>query len=1199
MRAASVGIDGVLRDSDGNPVHRGRPLQRPQQPQIYSRAAVPVRRTGSPMSNVAMMADMATPKIPPNCPIPSGLAPEVAKNVGPARCVANQVGVSTRGFSFSKVIGDPERSVYPSRIVYQATDDDVSLYAVSFRTPESQDSVKLLKLEGTGKGRWFEVPLSRKTDANGKLLPGLMTDFMVVPHTMTGMIWYYVDSVPPIFEGTTESDYNRVSPTGLGAAFELARQGFEVMSGDAGTITADNIIQNVVQAAMAALTTGMYALDSVAAGYDVSRLGLHAYRNYLKIGTDIVKAAMTVIDLSFEVLRDPSMLSKNVPAIMSIRNDILRRERLHAQYLFRSTAYTIWDSAVNLGTIQDINSNAYHVFRGLLQLIAQKTPELLAGGVSQSDLDLINTFIGTYVSDYPTRMNEIWDSAYEVFGAQGAVPQDVYDLVYSIPVLLKQNTEDIRKELEGLRYPAPARPTVGLIYLSGMGASAIPEKTLREIMKSFESRLDYLNKNRHIPDVEKQYKAFMDSAIKLIREGVNDATLRRLGDRAQILIDLNQARSINEKLKQARTLDAQAEQISLEISSLTRKINSEKDENIKKNLEGQRLQLEKNLESVRKDAKLLRTGVSTEDEVTLSMFFEFTKARDELGPNPSHQQMLEAEFKVYSSMAYTPEFIRTLPVSAQESIAQLVYLSKDNPVAIKAGQWYDLIVTGAQKVDPKMTPTQMAKHADIVIKNVIKDLDVEHNPDRVLRFAHRFLDPNYKPTNAELERDFPEATLEVKDTSGKITKPSMGGGGIRTALEKAAASINFKDVLLRGEAEKKTTELQAEAERAIMEIEAGRSWVMPESAWDAQRERNINIADFLKAPKDGKSMAQTLVDSLTSADEKANPYSGVLSKTAEGQRLQKALKDDLSAVQAEADAVGKFFGNTYQDYKDRTESKDPEKLVSQTKQSELLRKSKNLNAIYDRLRENIISARMEARKYETTKAFFKKGWEIFLNLHSLDTGPAGRLLDKLKGLSSPVQIVIAITSALPILLAQTFLLLGEAALIGIPGGLLTKSMLETLIGSTIGWTGGDPTLRQNSPSEKSSSLLPFFGFALAIALISSGRNVFDAVGKTVGGFFQFATAVLPGKGKGGGKGGGGGGGGGGARRGAPIIVSDWLERLENAKNRFEKAEAAGDKRGMASAQRDIDRAIQKLKKAKEEGEDVPEFEGLWGFDWLG
>ena len=1197
MRAASVGIDGILRDSEGNPVHRGRPIQRPQQPQIYSRAAVPVRRGGSPMSNVAMMADMVTPQIPPNCPLPSGLAPEVAKNVGPARCVANQVGVSTRGFSFSKVIGDPERAVYPSRIVYQATDDDVSLYAVSFRTPESQDSVKLLKLEGTGKGRWFEVPLSRKTDASGKLLPGLMTDFMVVPHNMAGMIWYYVDSVPPIFEGTTESDYNRVSPTGLGAAFDLARQGFEVMTGDAGAITADNIIQNVVQAAMAALTTGMYALDSVAAGYDVSRLGLHAYRNYLKIGTDIVKAAMTVIDLSFEVLRDPSTLSKNVPAIMSIRNDILRREMLHAQYLFRSTAYTVWDSAVNLGTIQDINSNAYHVFQGLLQLIAQKTPELLARGVSQSDLDMINTFIGTYVNDYPVRMNEIWNSAYEVFGAQGAVPQDTYDLVYSIPVLLKQNTENIRKELEGLRSPAPARPTVGLIYLSGMGASAIPERSIRDIMKSFESRLDYLRKNPGIKDAQKEYAKFMDAAIKLIREGTNEVVLRRLGDRAQILIDLDAARSIHEKIKQAKNLDSQAEQVTLQISDLNRKINKETDPDIKKNLEGQRLQLEKNLESIQKDAKLLRTGVSSDNEVTLSMFFEFTKPRDEAGP--SHAAQLEAEFKVYSSIANTGEFVRTLPVSAQESIAQLVYLSKDNPISITAGQWYDLIVTGAQKIDPKMTPTQMSAHADIVIKNVTKDLDVAHDPDRVLRFAHRFLDPTYKPTDAELERDFPEATAEVKDAAGKITKPSMGGAGIRTQLEKAAASINFKDVLKRGEFEKKTTELQAEAERAIMEIEAGRSWVMPESAWDAQRERNINIADFLKAPKNGKSMAETLVESLTSADVKNNPYSEVLSKTADGPLLQQALRDDLSTVQAEADSVNKFFGNAYQDYKDRTESKDPDKLVSQTKQAELLRRSKKLNVVYDRLRENIIKARAEARKFEKTKKFFWRAWEIFLNLHSLDTGPAGRLLDKLKNLSSPVQIVIAITTALPVLLAQTFLLLGEAALIGIPGGLLTKSMLETLIGSTIGWTGGDPTIRQNSPSEKSSSLLPFFGFALAIALISSGRNVFDAVGKTVGGFFQFATAVLPGKGKGGAGRGGGAGGGGRKGAGRPTIVEDWIEKLEDAKNRLEKAEAAGDKRAIANAQRDIDRAIQKLRKAKEEGADVPEFEGLWGFDWLG
>jgi hypothetical protein len=54
-----------------------------------------------------------------------------------------------------------------------------------------------------------------------------------------------------------------------------------------------------------------------------------------------------------------------------------------------------------------------------------------------------------------------------------------------------------------------------------------------------------------------------------------------------------------------------------------------------------------------------------------------------------------------------------------------------------------------------------------------------------------------------------------------------------------------------------------------------------------------------------------------------------------------------------------------------------------------------------------------------------------------------------------------------------------------------------------------------------------------------------------------------------------------------------MRELEAAKHRLEHAKDENEKN---AAQRAINKAVEKLKKAKEEGQAVPE--GLWGYNWI-
>lgn len=168
----------------------------------------------------------------------------------------------------------------------------------------------------------------------------------------------------------------------------------------------------------------------------------------------------------------------------------------------------------------------------------------------------------------------------------------------------------------------------------------------------------------------------------------------------------------------------------------------------------------------------------------------------------------------------------------------------------------------------------------------------------------------------------------------------------------------------------------------------------------------------------------------------------------------------------------------------------------------------------------------------------------------------------------------------------------------LPGVGVVRDIFARLLGYVRGVLpeGGDTANNQTSPGlGDSTGIWPFLLMAGGIGMIFYGKNFFDALGDIVGGFFKFGTALAPASLKK--RGIARGASAGGKRRGARIIVEDWLDRREAALHRLKKAQDDGDKRAEQSAQHDLDRAIDKLKKAQEEGENVPP--NLWGFNWLG
>ena len=1194
MRSATIGADGVFRDSEGLPMNRRRPPAPPPARVPILRNPPPKRAFRSPYATMSDALPVPT-QLPPNCPAPQG-----GIAIGPARCVANQVGVPTSKFSFSKTIGDPDTQIYPSRIVYQATDDLVSVYAVSARIADNDGGVKLFKIEGVGSGRWYEILLVRSVDPDGTVHPGLMTDFMVVPDKMNTMIWRYVGDVPPIFEGSDVGEYSRVSPSAISAAFQIAREGFGLIPSDESAITKDNVLSDVVLNGAAALSSTVYALDIMGAGYDVSRLGRHAYNWYSKVGYELLTASKDIVYTGFDIVKDPSTLSDNASKIVAIQTEIMNKEDLHGAYLLRSELYTVWDAAINLGIVQDINLSAKYTFKALLQYTGEQRSQILANGVSEDALNTVNNFASLFVDEYQANDNAIWDGAYDYFSSDAVQPSDVYDVIYGTPLVLNENAQFIRDERKKLKEGPPSKSSLSFsaIYLSGLGAGEVTRSI--EAVKKAIGGWEVDPKNRERAGIE-ALQALKQKAIDTMRTSVNNVILERSQEVATYLKDAAVARGTYEIIKQAKSIDAQVDILKDQIATLRKQLSRETDPDKQKNLESDIKNKESTQKGLEKDAQNVRKNISKPTEQFLDIVGRTLEPRWRLGPNPTSDEQMAAELEVFTRISRDEGFIKTfLTKGTQESLAMAFYQMRG--AGIPVGASFDLIKTGAGNLD--VTPTQLYTNAEGGIAAIAKELGYENNSSLVEGLVLSTLKAGGSIdliTKDKIETTFVDAMKNKTDASGKVVEEGLGEKAIRTRLEKVAAWVNFKQIIDLGELAYNKDTINADAARQVQYMRETNTRGIDQNLWERFRKAADAIRAWTdKAGDDKKSTLDAVVESLTAAGQ---PYADKVSKDVttdfDGPALQTSIRNDAADLKKLAARVSAYLGDDYKSYKEKA---DQAGGLTQKEHESNIGAAQDMISMNDRLDKNIKKVLSHAREYEGFRKFRGWIWEKIKFLYSLDKGPAMTILEKSKGQSAPIQLLIAIGGVLPLLLVQTVIYLKTAALFQIPGAADVYEFLNGLIASAKSWFGGDTTQRQYAPSEKpSGGALPFLGFALAIALITSGRTVFDAVSKTVGGFFQFATAILPGAKKKGFKGGGGGGGGAKAgRRGAPIVVEDWLERLDAAKHRLDEAESKGDKRGAAIARREVEKAIDKLKKAKEEGADVPEgLWNLWGFNWLG
>jgi hypothetical protein len=344
-------------------------------------------------------------------------------------------------------------------------------------------------------------------------------------------------------------------------------------------------------------------------------------------------------------------------------------------------------------------------------------------------------------------------------------------------------------------------------------------------------------------------------------------------------------------------------------------------------------------------------------------------------------------------------------------------------------------------------------------------------------------------------------------------------------------------------------------------------------------------------PSPSEKIVRELIDPTKPLGER-------LAVSADGRDRQDQLRRLYTSLRGRIERISESFGKDYAEYEAKKEPVGDKIELTAEKERELIDSFRDLVNDFEAFSTVRIEAETIARGWEPVRKFFGEAWRIAKDWCNLPRGPGIRMMTEAKAGGSVAQALAAIPGFI-VLLSQTASVLGLAAITGIPAFTLSKQLLNGFLGTAGGVFGGDPgpSIAPPATGKSSGSILPLLGFGVAIAMITGGKSVFDAIGKTVGGFFQFATALMPGSKKKGAKGAGPGGGG---RRGPKVDVDQWVENLEAAQRRLEKAKEDSNKGAERVAQREIDRAIDKLKKAKDEGEDVPD--GLWNlgsFNWLG
>lgn len=1179
MRAAFIGADGVLRDAEGQRVVReGRPMpprMTPRRVRRHPRLNAATRQQAAAVLRSPYLG--AVPTLPEEAE-----APAPPTTVSPARKLADQVGVSASAFSFSHQIGNPETQIYPGRIVFQK-EDPMSLYVVSMRTPEREGWIKLFKLEGVARGRWFERPLQRAADEKGEMLPGLLSDFMAVPHQWTAMVWSYVLPVPPIFEDEEAANYERVSPEGIAATFVTAEAALEEIPADTTAITTETLFSKVIENAGTALIGALAGVDVAGAAYDDLKIGLNALRLYQKVGRDLIKGVNTLLDIAYEAYDNPARMGELSAKVVELRNRLVGAEELYAAYMARAELYTQWNMSIQYTHWQDMQFELRNMMGELVPFIDQNRDQILARGVSVDNLESIRAISVAGIRRYDRNDGAFENVLYNTIlaGEEGGDLSDLYSLNYVFPALLRENTATIKnyRQMADKVSPTQEARLISIYRLAGytpFGAEpptsfkALLGSAIEAFKNAVKIKVGQLRQNFRNNYAAKAERLFLRPV-----QNVTNKLIERRGIKIKNLTEEGYLQTA-ELIERERVLREEASRI--------KDANPTHAKNLLAEAENLRKQYEPNI---------LSKKVPASEQLTL--YYKLLEPRFKAAKKPIADRVA-AELEILTNMVEGPQIIKTFNASAHKDFAELMYALRD--VGPAPEYWRSVIEMLINRSGSPWNFKKMIEQAEAKMFENAEILGLSKADRHVLEDLTGRLLRKETVAEAEYKRLFPKAKTAKGSPPG-----SANSAQIRKLIDSSVIWRFFRDKLKEMEtldvasvnvagAAGRAAVVFDEAEQAVAR---NQSYTMNLKSWNEIRKGLDEVTSAFPTDATGKPMAAETGIGARVANmlKEGSDSNKALRLTERGREWEKMMAEKRESLAKDAKRLNDLLGINYGAF---------EKLASEkpgvTKEAaELAKKLMEEYKIFVDDVQKVIEPSIQAKRGLLIRPI-RKALEILSKLFSVKDGITADFVRQAKDLGGVGSVLLGIPSALAGVL-QLLLALGGLAILGFGGAGALEGLLKGFVGTLSGWFGGDPDQSQNPPGAvptRASGFLPFLGFAMAIAMIAYGKPFFDAVGKVVGGLFQFATALLPSSAKKKGKGAPGAPGKRGAGR--PIDVLDWAEKLEAAKHRLSEAKNDAQKR---AAERDIERIKEKLKKAKDEGLDVPEglIDGFWGFNWLG
>ena len=1242
MRTARIGGDGILRDANDRIVS-GLPLRRSR----------PMLANVSRPNHAARYLGQATPSVP--VPVSSGAGLAFAK----------KVGVPAKRFCYVSDTGNPEKHIYPGRLVYLVEPNpdpkkvsQDALYLVSHRLPGVLGKVKLYKLEGAfGAGRWYEFPIKEREATPEGVTPALLRDFYVVPIGACNAVWAYIGIQPnPILEDNLETD-ERLSPVWFSSMYKVASQGISDLPSSPEEITEKSLEGEVGQRIMMAYTITLEALDYASAAYDVGIIGIRALKLYRRIGLEILGHIIRIYSLLNEVTATDNSPAKKA---LQVRDRLSKRGILHGAYLARAGYYQQWSFALDHGEGQDVNSAMRNANAQIV--LALSDPNTVAAVVkskaaTEAEVAKVRELCMSGIRVFDGNVAEYETSIQKIMADAGIDKEDCYTVAFQMPAYLQKNREEIeriyrylagefeprRKEtcLDGLSEAVlPFTIAPGLVNGIPFFPAIEIRKAASALAKLFEmpgkiATLDFKSV------VKKAWGKARNDSVKLLKALVNNI----------VSSEKNFVDTLTSEWKSKYKI-FKFEDYTVRLDELLKKSKEEPDPVA--------------AAEFKRQYEELNSFMNSQNFSRVRNFAELMKPRMQVPEDAPVEAKAQAEFEILLNFS---------------ELAGVSYTFKPDQVRLLKHILYRESYKDAPVVDPEHWVTLFENLGKREKSVSIGDLLVESNEK--VKKLDLWLGPSQPSTSGNLEEMYPQAAVRAESfglmglkvfsatpmTVAEIRKAvrdrrsellfqeTMQIGMMAPEARTRSGAISYPELLeppvetvpppapeptptpapptptptpptrpdivpLTPRIPRPTAEDRASGppsfeiwDRAVKALDKGLQLLsaedlgkLPDTSPDKPKKKPSLETVFKKmAEYEGGKLWDLLLAQMTDIEAKYG-------KGLEGAKGRKQVAEITYLVGEVRGLMSRLvgLGKEYRTFVARKDAKGEYQFEVPPIQSEvnkmwdLIDQALSLQERTTELDVRFNKAITESNGYWTEATWLHtwKGSLTVLNwmTNVTTSAPEFKVMDKmsetLKGWA-----VVGIIFPLGFYAAKLITICGLLGYIGFVG----FEKVGNLFLNAVNWIGNkiphgrDASVPNGTPMNltggEDGSLGTFLLFALGIGMIFYGKPVFDAINETVGGFFKFATAIAPGtmaKKK---KGFPGAPGGGGRRRGAPYDVPALLNKHELYEARVEKAKKAGSKSAGERARRDLDEVIEKLKKAKEEGQEVPP--GLWGFKWLG